>query len=182
MRGSLGRKDAIKTASGGHGYGRLFSGILGRCTNPANPNFHNYGGRGIQCRFADWTELEDALGPRPSADHSIDRIDNNGHYEFGNVRWATPEQQAKNSRNCKFKNLEDIALAKIGFLCGIPIKDTAEYFGVTESTTKQKIKNFFKSRERIHPTSKAVSIANLRKHESGPNIRGSLSSLSTSDI
>jgi hypothetical protein len=36
------------------------------------------------------------VGPRPSVRHSLDRIDVNGHYEPGNVRWATPEQQKTN--------------------------------------------------------------------------------------
>jgi hypothetical protein len=38
------------------------------------------------------------LGDRPSPRHTLDRIDNDGHYESGNLRWATRRQQAFNTR------------------------------------------------------------------------------------
>jgi hypothetical protein len=36
------------------------------------------------------------VGPRPTPQHTLDRIDNNGHYEPGNVRWATAKEQFEN--------------------------------------------------------------------------------------
>jgi hypothetical protein len=69
-----------------------------RCVNPKRRDFGNYGGRGIEFRFKSFNEFIADIGPRPSAAHSIDRINVNGHYERGNIRWATPLQQAHNKR------------------------------------------------------------------------------------
>ena len=67
---------------------RAFNGAKSRCNNSANPSYKNYGGRGIQFKFSSFEEFINHVGFRPSGNHSIDRINNNGHYEIGNVRWA----------------------------------------------------------------------------------------------
>ena len=69
-----------------------------RCTNPNNPGYKNYGGRGIVCHIAP-KELITNIGYRPSVGYSLDRINNDGHYEVGNIRWATREQQNANRRD-----------------------------------------------------------------------------------
>lgn len=67
-----------------------------RCTNPNDARYHRYGGRGIEFRLQSIAEMLSDIGRKPSAIHSIDRIDNNGHYEVGNIRWSTPVEQANN--------------------------------------------------------------------------------------
>ena len=77
-----------------------WSSMHQRCRNPNVPHFKDYGGRGIQvCKR--WWDRECFLtdmGPRPSHEHSLDRIDNDGNYEPANCRWATRKQQAQNTR------------------------------------------------------------------------------------
>lgn len=77
--------------------------MLSRCENPDDKNYPNYGGRGIKVCAA-WHDLasfvrdiDHLLGPRPDG-RTLDRIDNNGDYRPGNVRWATAQQQRANQR------------------------------------------------------------------------------------
>lgn len=78
--------------------GRIALAPSTRCTitrrnvvrNPNHPSYPEYGERGMEFRFLDFQHFFDTLGPRPSPTHSLDRFPNNdGHYEPGNVRWAT---------------------------------------------------------------------------------------------
>lgn len=68
-----------------------------RCTNPNYTFWADYGGRGIKFLFTSFEQFFAELGPRP-AGKSLDRIENDGHYEPGNVRWATPKEQIANRR------------------------------------------------------------------------------------
>lgn len=73
-----------------------------RCTNPNNPNYHSYGGRGIEFRFptvtaaCEWVVRN--LSQELDRSLELDRIDNNGHYEPGNLRFVTREQNVANRR------------------------------------------------------------------------------------
>lgn len=51
--------------------------------------------------FKEW--VLESLGERPTPEHSLDRINNDGNYEPGNLRWATKSEQTLNSRRVKVK-------------------------------------------------------------------------------
>lgn len=99
-------RDVVRTMQGlsDHPLFAVWKGMLARCARdiPTQDNFDYYGGRGITvCKK--WAESFEAfvadVGKRPSPDHQIDRKENNGNYEPGNVFWATRKQQGRNKRN-----------------------------------------------------------------------------------
>lgn len=81
-----------------------------RCNNKNNPQYENYGGRGIQFKFdsaiscALW--IQQNLGCLPEhKDMELDRINNDGHYEPGNIRWAKKVVNTNNRRTSKWTPL-----------------------------------------------------------------------------
>ena len=83
---------------------RVWATMRNRCGNPKVKGYEVYGGRGIKVcdRWASFENFLADMGPRPSDDHSIDRINVDGDYEPGNCRWATLGEQMSNKRNSKF--------------------------------------------------------------------------------
>jgi hypothetical protein len=71
-----------------------------RCDNSNSTSYKNYGARGVKyCEeWADFSKFLADVGEKPFPEASLDRVDNNGHYEPGNVRWADRSTQRRNSR------------------------------------------------------------------------------------
>ena len=86
----------------GHYLWKTYNSIIQRTENPNARSYDRYGARGIRLceewrsnfsNFVYW--IEENLGERPPG-KTLDRIDNDGNYEPGNVRWATRAQQNEN--------------------------------------------------------------------------------------
>lgn len=115
---------------------RVYQGIKTRVTNPRASNWTRYGGRGIKM-CSRWLKSSTAfvadvraeIGD-PPPEHVIDRVDNAGNYAPGNVRWATPQQSARNTRRCRylFFNGEKRCLA-----------EWCQFFGLSYSRTRKRL-------------------------------------------
>lgn len=79
----------------------VYHHMLHRCNNPNDKSYPRYGGRGIKVcdRWMIFENFKNDMGERPSNDHQLDRINNDGNYEPGNCRWATRKQQSRNRSN-----------------------------------------------------------------------------------
>ena len=112
---------------------RTWAGMIERCRNPNAPHYECYGGRGISV-CPEWVASYPAffahVGPRPTAGHSIDRIDVNGNYEPGNVRWATKTEQARNTRNTRWLTHDGETLS---------FAEWCERIGIGEATVRRRI-------------------------------------------
>lgn len=113
--GCLGREHALE-ANKGNQYGLKHGGwknfrseyqayheAKNRCTNPKNVSYETHGGRGIKFLLPTFPEFFAHIGPKPEPKraYSLDRINNDGNYEVGNIRWATRSQQQRNKRNSR---------------------------------------------------------------------------------
>lgn len=108
-------------------------GMRGRCDNPNNTHYAQYGGRGITY-CSRWTEFENFhadMGDRP-AGHTLDRYpDNDGDYGPDNCRWATTKQQGHNTQRTVLVTYEGTTLC---------VKDWASVLGITDRALAHRLK------------------------------------------
>ncbi|MBW4444404.1 MAG: hypothetical protein KME10_24925 [Plectolyngbya sp. WJT66-NPBG17] len=111
---------------------RVWSQMKGRCTNPKHPKYASYGGRSITVcdRWLDFSNFAQDMGERPSPQHSIDRIDNNGNYSPENCRWATSVVQAGNKRTNRFLTYQNKTLT---------LKQWADELSLSKAKIRQRL-------------------------------------------
>lgn len=107
-----------------------------RCYDPKHHRYENYGGNGItvcdRWRQSFVNFLSD-VGVAPSKFHSLDRFPNQkGNYEPGNVRWATPTQQARNMKSNRLITYSGETLC---------LSEWAEKIGIDQSTIASRLRS-----------------------------------------
>jgi hypothetical protein len=114
---------------------RTWRSIKYRCHDPDCPGYARYGGRGIKVcdRWRDSFEnfLAD-MGKRPSAEYSIERVNNDGDYEPGNCKWATRGEQRRNASHARIYEFNGKRQV---------IKDWANEYGFSPTTLYYRLSN-----------------------------------------
>jgi len=111
---------------------RIWQAMKGRCYNPRDQKFSRYGARGIRVCSA-WLRVEAFFNWAVSNGYSrglwLDRIDNDGHYQPSNCRFATPTLSNRNRNYCKLTRESAQRIREL-FASGLRQSDISEMFGL----------------------------------------------------
>lgn len=110
-----------------------WTAMRGRCAAKSGHDFDNYASRGIGvcARWDDFSAFLADMGPKPSSDHSLGRIDNDLGYSPDNCRWETPTEQMRNTRTSMIWNVR---------LQFPSVREAADHFGVNHKTIRYWVK------------------------------------------
>lgn len=130
---------------------KAWGSIKTRCFNPKHDRYADYGGRGITM-CSRWRESFEAfladMGPKPSPEHTVSRLDHDGHYSCGgcpecqakgwlpNCRWATKTEQNRNRKTTERTGkltTGQVVLIRERLEAGTSQRVVAEEFGVCRS-------------------------------------------------
>lgn len=123
---------------------RAWINMKSRCLTPSSTGFENYGGRGIKVCDR-WVNSFDAflgdVGHRPTNGHTLDRIDTDGDYEPGNVRWATRKEQSRNLRVNRLVTIDGVTRT---------LAEACEMAGMTYNTVLYRLKRGWSLTDALH--------------------------------
>lgn len=129
------KNEAPKNKTHGARHTRAFSSwwnMKSRCERPNSRYYADYGGRGIKvcARWQDFGNFLSDMGQPPDG-HTLEREDNNGNYEPGNVRWSDRKGQANNRRSNVFYEVDGVTKT---------LQQWADEVGLGRSTISARIK------------------------------------------
>lgn len=136
---------------------RAWVAIKQRCLNPKSSEYHNYGGRGITiCN--EWLEFQNFYNYVSTLEHydddgyTLDRIDVNGNYQVGNVRWIKREMQARNQRRNVYVDFYGVKMLLL---------DVAKITGINYGTLRNRIRSGWTGDELFSPVKKVMPKSDL---------------------
>ena len=140
---------------------QTWADMKGRCLNKNNVQFPNYGGRGISV-FSEWLNDFNAFFDYVSnlphfgeKGYTLDRINNNGNYEPGNLRWADVKTQNRNTRQNRIVEYEGKMM---------PLAEAAEKAGLPDHVLRGRIKRGEPVEILFRPVEKKGGYKNVKKH------------------
>ena len=114
-----------------------------RCNCTTASVYRYYGGRGIKVceRWNEFSNFLADMGRRPSAEHSIDRENSDGDYEPGNCRWATKQQQMRNTSYNRRLTLNGVTRC---------VAEWAEVLGISVNTIRKRVYLGYTDEQALH--------------------------------
>lgn len=117
----------------GHPALESYKGAKSRCTCETDFNYKDYGGRGIEFLLPSFEEFWAVMKDTWFKGATLDRIDNAGNYEIGNIRWATRKEQCLNTR-------KSVMLTHNGVTKNLSL--WAEDLGINSSSLRERIERW----------------------------------------